>query len=118
MPLVELFTVEDAILLGGHKTSGMLMLQPTFPKPQDWRHSVHTPVPVLIVRPDGQQVHASARIGLSYPHTYSRKPVVSADRELRITVWFSDLSEKDVPVGSRIMISEEIRDAILSNPAA
>ena len=118
MPLVELFTVEDAILLGGHKSPSMLMLQPTFPKPQGWRHSVHTPEPVLIVKPDGQRVHATARIGLSYPHRYNRNPVVSTDRDLRITVWFSDLSEEDVPVGSKIMISQEIRDAIQPNHAA
>lgn len=119
MPLVELFTVEDAILLGGNKGPGMLMLQPTFPKPQGWRHSVHTPEPVLIIRPNGQQTHATAHIGLSYPQQYSgRNPVVSVDRELRITIWFSDLSEYDVPVGSKIMISQELRDAIVSNRAA
>jgi len=119
MPLVELFTVEDAILLGGKKGPSMLMLWPTFPKPQGWRHSVHTPEPVLIIRPDGQQTHATAHIGLSYPQQYSsRKQVVSVDTDLRITVWFSDLSEQDVPVGSKIMSSQELRDAIVSNRTA
>jgi hypothetical protein len=75
-------------------------------------------VSVLIVRPDGQQVSATAHLGLSYPHLYTRNPDVSSDKQLRVTVCFSDLAKEDVPAGSKILISKEVRDAILQSHAA
>jgi hypothetical protein len=45
-------------------------------------------------------------------------PSVSIDKRWRLTVWLTDRTKEDVPVGSRILVSQEVRDAMLPPNAA
>jgi len=69
---------------------------------------------VVVVRPDGAEIGATAQINMK--HLSIRGPVKLRDC-WRITVWLTDRTEDDVPVGSKILVSQEIRDALLPNDA-
>jgi hypothetical protein len=118
MSYVELLTVEEAISLGRNGPGG-LILHPTFPVPAGWNHNRWKGLtePVLIARPDGEQIEATAHIGLSYPHRNTRHTNSVSYRGLRLTIWLSDCTEQEVPVGSRILVSQEVRTAILPDEA-
>ena len=113
MPRVELFTVEDTSWIPAENTQ-LLILRPDFPVSGGWRRlgQFERMETVTIVRPDGQQIEAIAHISTS--HINYSDPHVPIEMRWRITVWFTDRPKEDVPIGSRILVSEEIRDAILA----
>jgi hypothetical protein len=116
MERVELFTVEDTFWLGQNGVS-MLILHPNFSVPQGWEQrgwSQRTEA-VVVVKPDGQQIDATAQINMTHLNIPTS---TSIDERWRLTVWLSDRTKDDVPVGSRIFVSPEVRDAILPQNAA
>ena len=112
MPLVELLTVKDTSWFPARNTQ-VLVLRPDFPVPESWtRHSSTERIePIVIAKPDGQRIEATAHISMS--HINISDPEVSIDERWRIKVWFTDRAEDDVPIGSRILVTEQLRDAIL-----
>jgi|ERR1043165_5653757 hypothetical protein len=117
MERVELLTVEDAFWLG-RKGVAMLILHPDFSVPPGWeqRGWSQRTEPVVVVKPDGQKIEATAQINMT--HLNIPDPGVSIDRRWRLTVWLTDRTKEDVPVGSRILVSQEIRDTILPHNVA
>jgi hypothetical protein len=114
---VELLTVERASWIPA-KDSGILTVWPDFSVPEGWERQGWTEriEPVLVSQPDGRQIEASAHISMTHIHFLD--PSASLDQIWRLRVWFTDRAKGDVPVGSRILVAPEIRDAILPrNPA-
>ena len=110
MKRVELLTVEGASKLGH-----LLIVRPDFSMPQGWEKHGWTErtESVLVVKPDGQQVDATAQIGMT--HLNIRDPDAPIDMRWRLKLFFTNMSQENLPVGSKILVSEEIRDAILGN---
>ncbi|MBN9693715.1 MAG: hypothetical protein J0M24_26015 [Verrucomicrobia bacterium] len=66
---------------------------------------------MIVVRPDKRELEAIARISVS--HLNFPNPNVSIDERWRITVSLTDRTAEEVPFGSKIFVSPEVRDAIL-----
>jgi len=106
--MTELLTVEDRFLLG-QVPEQILILLPDFSVPKEgWSACTE---PVIISRPDGTTLEAIAEINLS--HFRIADPSVPLDRRWRITITLKGRTKEDVPIGSKILISEETRKAIL-----
>jgi len=113
---VELLTVERATWMSA-KGFGLLTVWPDFAVPGGWeRHGWTERIePVLVIQPDGHQVEAAAHIGMSHIHYFD----ASGGGDIwRLRIWFTDRAQNDVPVGSRILVAPEVRDAILPRNAA
>jgi hypothetical protein len=108
MNRVELFTVADTFWLGGSDFS-LLILHPDFSVPQQgWTQRTE---PVLVVKPDGQRIEATAQFNMT--HFNISDASVSIDRRWRLTVSLTDRKKEEIPIGSKILVSKEVRDAIL-----
>jgi hypothetical protein len=108
MNRVELFTVADTFWLGGNDFS-LLILHPDFSVPQQgWSQRTE---PVLVVKPDGQRIEATAQFNMT--HFNISDPGVSIDRRWRLKVSLTDRKKEEIPIGSKILVSKEVRDAIL-----
>ena len=117
MPLVELLTIDHTFWING-KCVQMLVLHPDFTIPKGWDQRAWTKrdVPVVAVTPEGQQVEATAQFSVS--HFNIPDPDVPIEMRWRLTMWLTDRTKEEVPVGSKILISQEVRDAILPHNAA
>jgi hypothetical protein len=105
MDRVELLTVEDCFQIEGFG----LVLRPDFSVPNGrWAEVTE---PVIVVRPDGEKFETAARFGLS--HFRISDPAVSIDRRWRVVLSFPNAAKDLVPVGSKILVSHEMRDALL-----
>jgi hypothetical protein len=116
MERAELLTVEHRFWINKPGVS-MLVLSPSFHMPQDWKTNGWSErrEPVVVVRPDGSEIGATAQINMT--HLSIRGPLKNPRDCWRITVWLTDRTEEDVPVGSKILASPNIRDALLQKNA-
>jgi len=107
MKRVELLTVEGASKLGP-----LLIVRPDFSIPDGWEKHGWTErtESVIVMKPDGQQVDATAQLGMT--HLNIRDPDAPINMRWRLKVLFTNMAEEDLPVGSKILVSGEIRDAI------
>jgi hypothetical protein len=116
MERVELLTVERTSWL---KQSGvqMLIILPEFPTPRGWKERgwIRRTETVLVERPDGSQVEASAQINMTHRSIRGPAPI---EERWRVTMWLTDRTAEEVPDGSRILVSREVRDAILPDSVA
>lgn len=106
---VELLTVEDSFQISGR---GVVVV-PDFPLPEGWEDRRGM---IVVVTPDGRQYDATARFSRS--HFEIRDPNVAADKRWRVVVLLPDGKKEDLPVGSRILVSREVRDALVPSSAA
>jgi hypothetical protein len=104
MNRVELLTVQDSFQMSG----GGVVVIPDFSVPDGWRNRSES---VIVATPDGQQYEAAAEFSMS--HFKIPDPRVSIDRRWRIVVLLTNRTKDQIPVGSRVLVSPEIRDAIL-----
>jgi len=104
MSRVELLTVEDCFLIEGR---GVIII-PDFSLPDGWRDRTES---VAVTRPDGQQYEAAAQFSMS--HFKLLDPKASIDKRWRVVVLLLNRKKEELPVGSKILVSQEIRDAIL-----
>jgi hypothetical protein len=108
----ELLTVEHTFFISRPGIQ-MLVLAPHFKMPKDWskRGWAQRQEQVTVIRPDGSSLPATAQIHVTHLN------IVGADVPIEarwpITVWLTDRTEDEVPVGSRIMVVPEVRAAIL-----
>lgn len=112
MDQLELLTVEHTFLIskpGIH----MLVLSPKIILPKTWRERgwSERQEQVTVARPDGSRVTATAQLNMT--HLNIRGGDVSLEARWPLTVWLTDLSEDEVPIGSRILVNPEVRAAIL-----
>jgi hypothetical protein len=64
-----------------------------------------------VIRPDATSLLATAQINVT--HRNITDPNVPIEARWPITVWLTDRTEDEVPVGSKIMVNPEVRAAIL-----
>ena len=108
MDQVPLLIVEDSFFLH-REPAMMLILHPDFSVPvTGWKGCTEE---VSVLRPDGRQFDAQARLELS--HFNIRDPEVPMDRRWRVTLWLIDLSKDEVPIGSTILGSPDLRNRLV-----
>ncbi|MDR3404341.1 MAG: hypothetical protein P4L99_17715 [Chthoniobacter sp.] len=108
MERVELLIVEHTYQI----RPGMLLISPALPVPWDnkghgWRNRTEQ---VGVVRPDGRELEATAQINMT--HLNIRDPNVPAQARWVVTMWLTDRTSEDVPVGSKMLVSPEVRNAL------
>jgi hypothetical protein len=108
-PGVELLTVDDSFHIQGR----WLVVLPDFSVPNGWKDQVET---VVVEKPGGQKSELVARFNLthfnlSFPLT---DPRGSIDRRWRVIVMLPKVTKADLPIGSKIFVSRELRDKLHS----
>jgi hypothetical protein len=107
MQRVELITIEDTFWLAGNGVQ-LLILRPDFSVPAGgWKDITQK---VTIVTPDGNEIEATAEITLQ--HFNIREPEVSIDKRWRVGLYLTDAKKDDVPIGSKVLVSQVVRDAL------
>jgi hypothetical protein len=105
MSTFELLTVEDCFEIGDVG----VVLRPDFPAPDGrWTARADT---VAVATPDGQSFQTRAELTLW--HFNISDPNVPIDRRWRVIVSLPGRMKKDVPAGTRILVSENLRDALI-----
>jgi hypothetical protein len=103
MERVELMIIKDTFQIEGF---GIVVLPNlAFPK-EGWRESMET---VVIVKPDGGQFETAAWFGITHFSVSDSKATIN-DR-YRVTISFPERTKKDLPIGSRVLVSETIKNA-------
>lgn len=112
MEQLELLTVEHTFYISKPGVQ-MLVLSPKFTMPKNWseRGWSEREETVTVVRPDGNRLSATAQINVT--HLNIRDPDVPIEARWPITVWLTDRSEDEVPIGSKILVDPDIRAAIV-----
>ncbi len=109
MERLELLTVVDRFQL-----SYGLVLVPDFSVPNGgWRNCQEE---VHILTPAGDEYGAIAQFNMT--HFNFRDPKVPMDRRWRVVVCLQGIEKERLPVGSRLFVSEQIRNALLPNVEA
>ncbi len=110
MERVELLTVEECFQL----SHVGLVVVPDFSVPCGrWKNFSET---VVVIRPDGREFEANAQFNMS--HFNIPDPDVSVDKRWRVLVSLPDGKKNEVPIGSKILVSRETRNAVLIGNAA
>lgn len=116
MERVVLITVEATSCLRSdvHPERCVLIVAPRLAVPPDgWKGRTET---VTILTPDGHEFEAIADISLT--HLNIRDPHASIDQRWKVTISFERMKSDDVPDGSKILVSQETKDALLPRSAA
>jgi hypothetical protein len=100
MSHVELLAVQDCFLIEGR---GVVAI-PDFAVPPGWKDRTDT---VVVVKPDGQQYQASIRFSMSHFRRLDAKA-----SGWRVVALLLNAKKEDLPEGSKILVSQEVRDAI------
>ncbi|MDR1994741.1 hypothetical protein [Azonexus sp.] len=108
MNRVELLTVTEGFQLSGIG----LMLTPDFAVPPGWQNIAEE---ILVLLPDGTEFKAQAQFN-KWHFNFGRTPTAEQQkRAWRVIVSLPDANKTDVPAGSRLLVSPELRLAILGN---
>jgi hypothetical protein len=112
MKQLQLLTVERTFFISRPGVQ-MLVLAPHFTMPKNWKEHGWSErrEQVTVIRPDGSSLPATAQINMT--HLNIRDPKVPGEARWPITVWLTDRTEDEMPVGSKIMVDPEVRAAIL-----
>ena len=105
---IELLTVEGSFQITGRG----LVVRPDFAVPNGWKNRSET---VVVVRPDGQQQEATGEFSLSHFKPLDSK--VSVDKRWRVVLMLKDYKSNELPIGSKILVSHETRDALVPHTA-
>jgi len=109
MSRIELLITEDCFLIEGR---GVVVI-PDFPVPHGWKDRTEA---VVVTKPDGQQHEATAQFSMS--HFRLLDPKAPIEKRWRIVVLLLGWKKEDLPVGCKILVSQEVRDAIFSHNVA
>ncbi len=110
MQRVELLTVVDTFQLNHIG----LTLMPDFAVPNGtWKNRSE---PVTVITPNGQELEAAAQFNMT--HFNIRDPNAPVERRWRVVVSITSLHKHQVPIGSKVMVSSEVKNAVLSGPEA
>lgn len=90
----------------------MLVLSPCFSVPAGWSEQgwSERSVSVQVRRPDATTIDSHAKISMTHVNI---RGCSDLDRRWRITMWLTDRTEAEVPVGSTILVPPDIRAAML-----
>lgn len=119
MERVPLITVERTFCLRFESPpeQRVLIVRPDLPVPSEgWRDRTET---VTVLRPDGSDFETTAQISLLHINFMTNaRHLAKHDQRRSVTVSFCGLTSDVVPYGSKILISREIRDALLPQALA
>jgi len=106
----ELLTVADTFQL----SHVGLTLMPDFAVPNGtWKSRS---APVVVITPDGQELETTAQFNMT--HFNIPDPSVSVEKRWRVVISIPTLHKQQVPIGSRVMVSSEVKNALLSGGEA
>ncbi len=107
----ELLTVENTFFIGRPGVQ-MLVLSPRFMMPDNWseRGWGERNEQVTVLRPDGTALSATAQINVT--HLNIRDPEAPLRARWPITVWLTDRTEDEVPLGSKILADPAVCAAV------
>ena len=114
MERVALITVERSSCVRSeqHPERCVLIIDPRLSVPPGgWTERTET---VTVLRPDGREFEATAQISLSHLNIKTEHRDLSMDQRWRVTILFQGMMSDDVPDGSKILVSRETRDALLT----
>lgn len=101
----ELLTVADTLQIEGRG----IVLMPDFSVPSTgWTGCSHS---VIVTTPNCDEYETIARFDLS--HFNIRDPSVSVDRRWRVVLLFPGRSKEEVPIGSKILVSQHLKETLL-----
>lgn len=100
----ELLMVADLFQISGRG----LVVMPDFSVPAHW---TETQTDASILLPNGNSM--AARLNLTVTHFNIPDLETPSDLRWRVTPTFPDLTKRDVPIGSRVMIDANIADQLL-----
>jgi hypothetical protein len=101
----ELLTVEERFQL----TRRGLIIIPDFSAPAGkWTNCSET---VVVIRPDGREFETTAKFTLT--HFNIPDPAVPVDKRWRIVISLPYSTKEETPIGSRVFVSRDVRDALL-----
>jgi hypothetical protein len=106
MDCVELLTVQDRFQLSGIG----LTVTPDFPVPNGWRN-IEEPVEVEL--PSGERFEVLGQFNMT--HFNISDPAAGVERRWRLLVTLTTMVKEQVPIGSRLFVSEQTRNAILAS---
>jgi hypothetical protein len=118
MERVALMTVQRTSCLrsDAHPERSVLIVEPRLSVPPDgWKERSET---VTVLTPDGREFEATAQISLSHLNIKMEHRDLTMDQRWRVTILFQGMTSDDVPDGSKILVSQETRDALLPNTVA
>ena len=107
---LELLTVADCFQLSN---IGLVVVPDFAVPPGHWKNFSDT---VIVLRPDRREFEETAEFKMS--HFDICDPNVSMDKRWRIVVSLPNVRKEDVPVGSKILVSQETGNAVLIGNAA
>jgi hypothetical protein len=105
---VELLTVADLFQLTGLG----LTFVPDFAVPSHWRN---LKAPARVITPSGEVIETVAQFNAT--HFNIRDPQVPVERRWRVVVTLPEVQKEQVPIGSKLFVSSEVRDAVLGAAA-
>jgi hypothetical protein len=104
-----LLTVEERFQLSG---IGLTLL-PDFAVPSGkWRN---LQVSARVIIPSGEELPTVAQLNMT--HFNIPNPKASLDKRWRILVTLPELTKEQVPLGSKLYVSSEVREAVLIGKA-
>jgi hypothetical protein len=104
MDQAELLVVSDSFQVSGQ---GLVVVPDFASTASEWRGGSEN---ATIERPDGSSL--VSRLNLYIAHFNIPDPAVPLENRWRIVPTFPDLGKDDVPVGSRVLVSKAVADAI------
>ena len=104
MSRVELLTIEDRFQIDGW---GVIVI-PSFAVPDGWKDRTDT---VVVTKPDGEQYEAKAQFSMA--HLRALDPKAPINQRWRVFGILLNGEKNDLPIGSKILVSQEVRDAVL-----
>jgi hypothetical protein len=102
-PRVELLVIEAAFQINNR-----IILVPDFSVPEGWTNRMGT---IVVATPDGRRFEATGDFHMA--HLQVGDPVASIDQRWRIIVSIPQGRKDDFPIGSRILVSPELRGTVL-----
>jgi len=118
MERVALITVERTFCLPSdrHPERCILIVHPDLSVPP--AGSKERSETVAVLTPDGREFEATAQISLSHLNIKMEHRDLTVDQRWRVTISFQGMTRDDVPDGSKILVSQETRDALLPKTVA
>ena len=113
MECLELLTVENTFAINCN-TVTILIIYPDFSVPNGgWQNCTEI---VEVLQPNGQRIKATAEIATM--HLNIKDPAAPIDKCWRVCIRLRDRTKAEVPIGSKILVSQVVRDALLTLPSS
>jgi hypothetical protein len=66
---------------------------------------------LLVITPEGEKLRTVAQFNVT--HFDIRDPEIPVERRWRVVISLPEVRNENVPIGSRLLVSTKVRDAVL-----